>query len=331
MSARVFYEKDCDLKALKGKTICVLGYGSQGRAHAQNLKDSGLTVVVALREGSQSFARCQADGLAALPMAQAVKGADLYAFLLPDPGQPEVYRRFVAPELKPGKALLFAHGFNVHFGQIVPPPEVDVFMVAPKGPGRLVRQLFENGQGVPCLLAVEQDPSGTAQAQGLAYALALGGARAGVIATSFREETETDLFGEQAVLCGGVTALMKTGFEVLVEAGYSPEMAYFECINEMKLIIDLIYEGGLDHMRKSVSDTAKFGDVTRGPRIVDERVREAMWEILEEIQSGQFAREWVLENQANRPVYNALLRREAEHPVEEVGGRLRGMMGWLKK
>ncbi len=243
MSAKVFYEKDCDLKALKGKTICVLGYGSQGRAHAQNLKDSGLTVVVALREGSRSFARCQADGLTALPMAQAVKGADLYAFLLPDPGQPEVYRRFVAPELTPGKGLLFAHGFNVHFGQIVPPPEVDVFMVAPKGPGRLVRQLFEHGQGVPCLLAVEQDPSGTAQAQGLAYALALGGARAGVIATSFREETETDLFGEQAVLCGGVTALMKTGFEVLVEAGYSPEMAYFECINEMKLIIDLIYEG----------------------------------------------------------------------------------------
>ncbi len=329
MSAKVYYEKDADLNALKGKRICVLGYGSQGRAHARCLHDSGLEVVVALRAGSPSFETAKADGVPAAPMSEAVQGADLYSFLLPDPLQPAVYEEFVAPALSPGKALVFAHGFNIHYGQITPPAEVDIFMVAPKGPGKLVRELFEQGQGVPCLLAVERDHSGKAKEMGLAYALGLGGARAGVIETSFKEETETDLFGEQAVLCGGVTALMKAGFEVLVEAGYSPEMAYFECINEMKLIIDLVYQGGLAHMRKNVSDTAKFGDITRGPRVVDQRVKENMRQILAEVQDGRFAREWVLENQANRPVYNALLRAEAEHPVEEVGAKLRAMMKWL--
>jgi len=329
MSVKIYYEKDADLKQLQGKKICVLGYGSQGRAHAMNLHDSGLQVVVALREGSSTFAKVQADGLAAQPMAQAVAGADVVCFLLPDPSQPAAYHEFVKPALKPGMTLLFAHGFNIHYGQIKPPPQVDVIMVAPKGPGKLVRDLYVAGQGVPCLLAVEQDASGQAVKNGLAYALGIGGARAGVIQTSFKEETETDLFGEQAVLCGGISALMKAGFEVLVEAGYSPEMAYFECINEMKLIVDLIYQGGLKHMRHYISDTAKYGDITRGPRIVDENVREAMWEILEEIQNGEFAREWVLENQANRPVFNALLRQEREHPVEEVGDRLRAMMKWL--
>jgi ketol-acid reductoisomerase len=250
-------------------------------------------------------------------------------FLMPDPYQPAVWKEFVAPCCKKGLTLAFAHGFNVHYGQITPPPEVDVIMVAPKGPGKLVRDLYERGQGVPCLLAVEQDASGSAKATGLAYALAIGGARAGVIETTFMEETETDLFGEQAVLCGGVTALMKAGFETLVEAGYAPEMAYFECINEMKLIVDLIYQGGLKHMRRFVSDTAKYGDVTRGPRIVTPEVKTEMRRILDEVQDGRFAREWVLENQANRPVYNALLKAEAAHPVEEVGDRLRAMMPWL--
>ncbi len=329
MSATVYYEKDADLNIIKGKKICVLGYGSQGRAHAMNLHDSGLDVVVGLREGSKTAAQAQADGLKWEPMAQAVASADMIMFLVPDPSQPAVYEEFVKPVCKPGLTLLFAHGFNVHYGQIVPPPEVDVIMVAPKGPGKLVRDLYAAGQGVPCLVAIEQDASGQALGTGLAYALGIGGARAGVIETSFKEETETDLFGEQAVLCGGVSALMKAGFETLVEAGYAPEMAYFECINEMKLIVDLIYQGGLKHMRRYISDTAKYGDITRGPRIVDDYVRAEMGRILEEIQDGSFAREWVLENQANRPRYNALLKREAEHPVEEVGDRLRAMMKWL--
>lgn len=329
MSITVYYEKDADKNALKNKTVCVLGYGSQGRAHARNLHDSGFEVVVGLKEGSPSFARVKEDGLKAAPAAEAAAGADLVAFLTPDPVQPEAYEKYVLPTIKPGKTLLFAHGFNIHYGQITPPEDVDVIMVAPKGPGNLVRELFEDGQGVPCLLAVHQDASGQAKAQGLAYAMGLGGTRAGVIETSFREETETDLFGEQAVLCGGIAALMKTGWETLVEAGYAPEMAYFECIHEMKLIVDLIYSGGLKKMRYFVSDTAKYGDVTRGPRVVDESTRQAMKDILREIQNGDFAREWVLENQANRPVYNALLRREAEHPVEEVGAKLRAMMKWL--
>jgi len=329
MGANVYYEKDADLKNLQNKSICILGYGSQGRAHALNLYDSGLKVVVGLRPGSKTFEQVSADGPMPLPMEEAVKGADLIAVLLPDPVQPAVYKEYVEPALKPGGTLLFAHGFNVHYGQICPPENVDVIMIAPKGPGNLVRKLYEDGQGVPCLLAVQQDYSGQAKATGLAYALGLGGARSGVIETSFREETETDLFGEQAVLCGGMSALMKAGFETLVEAGYAPEMAYFECVNEMKLIVDLVYQGGLKHMRHFVSETCKFGDITRGPRIIDEYVRESMREILEEVQNGEFAREWVLENQANRPVYNALLARDEEHQMEKVGARLRAMMKWM--
>ncbi|MBU0514103.1 MAG: ketol-acid reductoisomerase [Proteobacteria bacterium] len=329
MNAKAYYESDADLGRLQDKTICVLGYGSQGRAHARNLHDSGLRVVVGLREGSPSFERVAADGLEAAPLARAVAEADLTAFLLPDPDQPQVYRDFVAPALGPGRTLLFAHGFNIHYGQIIPPPEVDVIMVAPKGPGKIVRELFEAGQGVPCLVAVHQDVSGEGLAIGLAYAKGLGGTRAGVIETTFIEEAETDLFGEQAVLCGGVTALMKAGFETLVEAGYAPEMAFFECVHEMKLIIDLVHQGGLKHMRRFVSDTAKYGDVTRGPRIITDQVRRTMKDILAEIQTGEFAREWVLENRAGRPVYSALLRREAAHPVDEVGDRMRAMMKWL--
>ena len=329
MSAKVYYESDADLGYLRDETICVIGYGSQGRAHARNLHDSGLRVIVGLREGSPSLEMAAADGIEAAPLEEAAGRSSLFAFLLPDPFQPEVYQKNVAPVMGPGKTLLFAHGFNIHYGQITPPDDVDVIMVAPKGPGKIVRDLFEAGQGVPCLLAVHRDVSQNAHQRGLAYARGLGGTRAGVIETSFMEETETDLFGEQAVLCGGVSALMKAGFETLVEAGYAPEMAFFECVHEMKLIIDLVYQGGLKHMRRYVSDTAKYGDITRGPRIVTDDVRRSMRQILGEIQSGEFAREWVLENQANRPRYSALLRREAEHPVDEVGDRLRAMMKWL--
>jgi ketol-acid reductoisomerase len=331
MSVTVYYESDADMGLLADKKICVLGYGSQGRAHARNLHDSGLNVVVGLREGSPRREQATQDGLAFADPAEAVKGAAIIAFLLPDPSQPQVYEDCVLPNLEEGQTLLFAHGFNVHYGQIIPPENVDVIMVAPKGPGKLVRDLYEQGQGVPCLVAVHNDASGQAKAKGLAYAAGIGGARAGVIETSFREETETDLFGEQAVLCGGLSALMKAGWETLVEAGYAPEMAYFECIHEMKLIIDLIYQGGLKKMRHFISDTAKFGDITRGPRIITGAVRQEMKAVLDEIQDGRFAREWVLENQANRPVYSALLRAEAEHPVEEVGARLRQMMKWLEE
>jgi ketol-acid reductoisomerase len=331
MSAKVYYESDADLNVLSNKTVCIIGYGSQGRAHARNLHDSGLNVVVALQPGSPSFDRAKADGVPAAEIDSALAKADLIAFLLPDPSQPEVFRNAVAPRLRSGQVLLFAHGFNIHYGQIIPPPDVDVIMVAPKGPGKIVRDLYEAGEGVPCLVAVHQDVSGQALAQGLAYAKGLGGTRAGVIETSFLEETETDLFGEQAVLCGGLTALIKTGFEVLVEAGYAPEMAYFECVNEMKLIVDLIYQGGIKNMRYFVSDTAKFGDITRGPRIITPEVRQVMEDILEEIQNGEFAREWILENQAGRPVYNALLRREAAHQVDQVGDQMRSMMSWLDR
>ncbi len=331
MSVKIFYQDDADLSRLANKTICVLGYGSQGAAHARNLHDSGLKVVVGLREGSATFKRVADDGLTAAPAAEAVAGADVVCFLLPDPAQPEAYYKYVAPALREGMTLLFAHGFNIHYGQIKPDPRVDVIMVAPKGPGKIVRQLYEQGQGVPCLVAVHQDASGGALADGLAYSLGIGGARAGVVQTTFEEETETDLFGEQAVLCGGLTSLMKAGYETLVEAGYAPEMAYFECIHEMKLIIDLIYTGGMGHMRAFISDTAKWGDVTRGPRVVPAEAKAEMRRILDEIQDGRFAREWILENQANRPAYSALLRREAKHPMEEVGARLRGMMPWLKE
>jgi ketol-acid reductoisomerase len=307
-----------------------LGYGSQGRAHARNLHDSGLDVVVGLREGSNTFAKVEADGLRAAPAQEAVDQAHIIAFLLPDPSQPAAYETWVKNAKGKGKTLLFAHGFNIHFGQIKAEADMDVIMVAPKGPGKLVRDLYEDGQGVPCLVAIDQDASGNALADALAYAQGIGGARAGVIETSFKEETETDLFGEQAVICGGISALMKAGFDTLTEAGYAPEMAYFECIHEMKLIVDLVYEGGLEHMRAFISDTAKYGDMSRGPRVINDQVKQEMRTILAEIQGGRFAREWVLENQANRPAYNALLAKETEHPSKEVGARLREMMGWLK-
>ncbi|MBX6422321.1 ketol-acid reductoisomerase [Thermosulfurimonas sp. F29] len=328
---KIYYDKDADLSLLQGKTIAVLGYGSQGHAHALNLRDSGLEVIVGLRPGGASFEKARADGFEPLPPSEACARAEVIMVLVPDQIQPQLYKEAIEPNLSAGKMLMFAHGFNIHFGQIVPPKDVDVTMVAPKGPGHLVRREFERGAGVPCLVAVHQDATGEALKRALAYAKGIGGTRAGVIETTFREETETDLFGEQCVLCGGVAALIKAGFETLVEAGYQPEIAYFECCHELKLIVDLIYEGGLSFMRYSISDTAEYGDLTRGPRIVNESVKQEMKRILEEIQSGRFAREWILENRAGRPVMNALRRREAEHPIEEVGRRLRDMMPWLKK
>jgi ketol-acid reductoisomerase len=327
---KMYYDQDADLQDIGDKTIAVLGYGSQGHAHAHNLNDSGMKVVVGLREGP-SWRKAEQSGLKVMPTADAVKGADIVMLLAPDEAQPAIYRQDIAPHLKNGAYLAFGHGFNIHFGQIKPSAQVNVFMVAPKGPGHLVRSEFAKGSGVPMLLAVHQDPSGNTRRVGLAYAAAIGGGRAGIIETTFREETETDLFGEQVVLCGGLTALIQAGYETLVDAGYSPEMAYFECLHEVKLIVDLIYEGGIANMRYSISTTAKYGDVTRGPRIVTDETRQEMKRILEEIQSGRFAKEWVLENQANRPVYNALLARGESHPIEEVGARLRAMMPWLKK
>ncbi len=328
---KIYYDQDADLSMLENQTICVLGYGSQGHAHALNLRDSGLKVIVGLRQGGPSYEKAKADGFDPLPPAEACAKADVIMVLVPDQIQPQIYNEAIKPNLSAGKMLMFAHGFNIHFGQIVPPPEVDVTMVAPKGPGHLVRREYERGAGVPCLVAVQQDATGKALKRALAYAKGIGGTRAGVLETTFREETETDLFGEQCVLCGGVSALIKAGFETLVEAGYQPEIAFFECCHELKLIVDLIYEGGLAFMRYSISDTAEYGDLTRGPRIINEEVKKEMKRILEEIQSGRFAREWILENQANRPVMNALRRREAEHPIEEVGAKLRAMMPWLKK
>ncbi len=327
---KIYYDKDADLELIRSKKVAVLGYGSQGHAHAQNLKDSGINVVVGLREGN-SWKKAEQSGLKVMPTGDAVKGADVVMLLAPDEAQAGIYRKDIAPYLKDGASLAFGHGFNIHFGQIVPPPAVNVFMVAPKGPGHLVRSEYTKGSGVPMLLAVHQDPSGNTRGLGLSYASAIGGGRAGVIETSFREETETDLFGEQVVLCGGLTSLIQAGYETLVQAGYSPEMAYFECLHEVKLIVDLIYEGGIANMRYSISTTAKYGDVTRGPRIITDKTKKEMRKILTEIQSGQFAKEWVLENQANRPVYNALLAKGEAHPVEEVGAKLRAMMPWLKK
>jgi ketol-acid reductoisomerase len=326
---KIFYDKDADLQQIRSRKVAVIGYGSQGHAHAQNLKESGASVVIGLREGA-SWRKAEQSGLKVMPTADAVKGADVVMLLAPDEAQAAIYRQDIAPNLKPGAYLAFGHGFNIHFGQIVPPASVNVFMVAPKGPGHLVRSEYTKGSGVPCLLAIHQDPSGNTRAVGLAYASAIGGGRAGIIETNFREETETDLFGEQVVLCGGLTALIQAGYETLIEAGYSPEMAYFECLHEVKLIVDLIYEGGIANMRYSISTTAKYGDVTRGPRIITDETRKEMKKILEEIQSGRFAREWVLENQANRPVYNALLKQGEAHPIEDVGGKLRAMMPWLK-
>jgi ketol-acid reductoisomerase len=327
----MYREQDAKLELLKGKTIAILGYGSQGHAHANNLKESGFNVIVGEVPGGENEKKAKEAGFEVADAASVVKKADVVVMLLPDELQGGIYRASVGPHLRKGAFLMFAHGFNIHFGQIVPRPDINVFMVAPKGPGHLVRAQYVKGEGVPALIAVHQDPAGITKDVALAYAAGIGAARAGVIETNFREETETDLFGEQAVLCGGATALVMAGYETLVEAGYSPEMAYFECVHELKLIVDLIYEGGISTMRYSISNTAQYGDLTRGPRIVSPETKAEMKRILEEIQSGSFAREWMLENQANRPVFNALTRRGEEHPIEEVGRRLRALMPWMSK
>ncbi|MBD2104627.1 ketol-acid reductoisomerase [Leptolyngbya sp. FACHB-261] len=329
--ARMYYDADANLDLLEGKTIAILGYGSQGHAHALNLKDSGLNVIVGLYEGSPSWSKAEAAGLKVHTTAEAAKAADFIMILLPDEVQKSIYKSEIEPNLKAGDTLAFAHGFNIHFAQILPPKEVDVVMVAPKGPGHLVRRTFEQGQGVPALFAVYQDATGQARDRAMAYAKGVGGTRAGILETSFREETETDLFGEQAVLCGGLSALIKAGFETLVEAGYQPELAYFECLHEVKLIVDLVVEGGLANMRHSISNTAEYGDYTRGPRIVTDATKAEMRKILSEIQTGQFAREFVLENISGKAGFTAMRRREAEHPIEEVGSDLRAMFSWLKK
>jgi ketol-acid reductoisomerase len=329
--ARMYYDEDANLDLLAGKTIAIIGYGSQGHAHALNLKDSGLDVIVGLYPGSKSVEKAQAAGLTVKNVADAANAADFIMILLPDEVQKTVYKNEIEPNLEEGNVLAFAHGFNIHFGQVVPPANVDVVMVAPKGPGHLVRRTYEHGEGVPALFAVYQDASGQARDRAMAYAKGIGGSRAGILETTFREETETDLFGEQAVLCGGLSAINKAGFETLVEAGYQPELAYFECLHEVKLIVDLVVEGGLAKMRDSISNTAEYGDYTRGPRIVTAETKAEMQKILSEIQSGQFAREFVLENQAGKPGFTALRRKEAEHKIEEVGKDLRAMFSWLKK
>ncbi len=327
--ARVYYERNANPELIRSKRVAVLGYGSQGHAHALNLRDQGVQVVVGLKPGG-SWERAKADGFRVVEVAEAVREADVVSVLLPDMVQAEVYREAIRPNLRKGQALAFAHGFVVLYGQVEPPPDVDVFMVAPKSPGHRMREVFVEGQGVPGLVAVHQDATGQAKDLALAYAWGVGCLRAGVVETTFREETESDLFGEQAVLCGGVTALIQAGFETLVEAGYQPEIAYFECLNELKLIVDLIYEGGMQWMRYSVSDTAEYGDYTRGPRIIDDHVRQRMKEILKEVQDGTFAREWILEAQANFPSFRNLRVRAAQHPIEEVGRQLRAMMPWLR-
>ena len=329
--AKIYYDKDADLEILKPKKLAIIGYGIQGRAQGLNLRDSGLNVVVSDLKGSANWEQAVKDGFKPVDAAEATKQADIIQILTQDDVQAQVYRTAVAPNLNTGNALVFSHGFNIHFNQIVPPNDVDVFMVAPKGPGSLVRRMYEEGKGVPCLLAIFQEYTGKAKSLGLAYARGIGGTRAGVIETTFKEETETDLFGEQTVLCGGVTELVKAGFETLIGAGYQPEIAYFECLHELKLITDMIYETGIQGMRKRVSDTAEYGDLTRGKRIIDVRTRKEMRKILEEIQSGEFAREWISENQANRPVFNALSKRDDTHPIEVVGKKLREMMDWIGK
>ncbi|HOB29454.1 MAG: ketol-acid reductoisomerase [Dethiobacteria bacterium] len=328
---KIYYDTDADLELLSGKTVAVIGYGSQGHAQAQNLHDSGIEVVVGLRRNSRSWDQVRKDGLAVMETTEAVKEAAIIQILTPDETQARLYREEIEPYLQEGKAIGFSHGFNIHYGQIVPPPDIDVFMVAPKSPGHMERRMYLEGAGVPGLIAVHQDHTGQAKKLALAYAKGIGCTRAGVFETTFREETETDLFGEQAVLCGGLTELIKAGFETLVEAGYAPEIAYFECLHEMKLIVDLIYEGGLSWMRYSISDTAQYGDYMVGKRIVNGETRKEMKKVLAEIQSGEFARQWILENQANRPVFNAIDRQEKEHPIEKVGRKLREMMPWLKK
>jgi ketol-acid reductoisomerase len=328
---KVYYDRDTNVEKLKTRKVAIIGYGSQGHAQAQNLKDSGMNVVIGAREGGSSWEKAKNAGFKVLPVDEASKWADVIMILAPDTSQPEIYSRHIADNLNPGEAIAFSHGFNIHYGQIVPPPNVDVFMVAPKAPGHTVRNEYVQGSGVPMLIAVYQNATGQAKEVALAYAGAIGGGRAGIIETTFKDETETDLFGEQCVLCGGLTALILAGFETLVEAGYPPEMAYFECCHEVKLIVDLIYEGGISNMRYSISDTAKYGDVTRGPRVINETVKQEMKRILKEVQSGEFAREWIIENRAGRPVYNALLKRGEAHSIEEIGSRLREMMSSLFK
>ncbi len=329
--AEMYYDKDADLSLLQGKTLAIIGYGSQGHAQAQNLRESGLNIIISELEGTDNWKLAKDHGFSPLSAEEASKKANFIHVLLPDELQARIYRESIRQGLKAGNTLVFSHGFNIHFEQIVPPDGVDVIMVAPKGPGHLVRRMYEEGKGVPSLIAVYRDSSGKAKQHALAYAKGIGATRAGVLETTFKEETETDLFGEQAVLCGGVTALIQAGFETLVDAGYQPEIAYFECMHEMKLIVDLLNEGGMSLMRYSVSNTAEYGDYSRGPRIIDDHVKNEMKKILHEVQTGEFAREWILENQANRPVYNKLKKMGEEHLIEKVGKKLRAMMVWLKK
>ncbi len=331
MATKMYYEKDCNMDLLKGKTVAVIGYGSQGHAHALNLHESGVSVIVGLYKGSKSWAAAEQAGLKVMITPDAVKLADIIMILVNDEKQRALYVEDIEPNLTAGKSLFFAHGFNIHYGQIVAPQGVNVCMVAPKGPGHTVRSQFEEGKGVPCLVAVHQDATGNAKEIALAYACGVGGGRGGIFETSFREETETDLFGEQAVLCGGVSELIKAGFDTLVEAGYQPEMAYFECCHEMKLIVDLIFQGGLEMMRYSISDTAEYGDYVTGKRIITDETRKEMKKVLGEIQNGEFARNWILENQANRPFFSSTKQIEREHKISEVGERLRSMMSWAKK
>ena len=326
--AKIYYQEDCNLSLLEGKTIAVIGYGSQGHAHALNAKESGCNVIIGLYEGSKSWAKAEAQGFEVYTVAEAAKKADIIMILINDEKQAKMYKESIEPNLEAGTMLMFAHGFAIHFGQIVPPADVDVTMIAPKGPGHTVRSQYQEGKGVPCLVAVHQDATGKAHDKALAYALAIGGARAGVLQTTFREETETDLFGEQAVLCGGVSALMKAGFDTLVEAGYAPESAYFECIHEMKLIVDLIFESGFEGMRYSISNTAEYGDYITGPKIITEDTKKAMKEILADIQNGVFAKNWLVENAVGCPNFNAMRRRQTQHLSTQVGGELRKLYSW---
>ncbi len=329
MAAHIYYDKDADLALIRGKKVAIIGYGSQGHAHALSLKDSGVTVKVGVRAGSPAKAKAEAAGLAAVPVAEAAQWADVIMILAPDTAQASIFKNDIEPHLGPGKTLMFAHGFNIRFGTIQPPATVDVSMIAPKAPGHRVREVFEEGGGVPALIAIHQDASGNAKALALSYGKAIGVTRAGVLETTFTEETETDLFGEQAVLCGGVSALVKAGFETLVDAGYQPEIAYFECMHELKLIVDLMYRGGLNYMRHSISDTAEWGDYTAGPRLVTAETKKVMKQLLTEIQSGEFAKKWIAENEAGMPNYKALRDKDVTHPIEVVGARLRGMMPFL--
>ncbi|MCC6502018.1 MAG: ketol-acid reductoisomerase [Deltaproteobacteria bacterium] len=328
---KVYYDKDANLEKIRSKKVAVIGFGSQGHAHTLNMKESGVDVCVGLKKDGASWKKAEAAGVKVKTVAEAVKGADVVMILVPDELQGDLYRDEVAPNLKKGAYLAFAHGFNIHFGQIVPDKSINIFMAAPKGPGHLVRHEYTRGAGVPTLVAIHQDATGDTLEVALAYASAIGGGRAGIIETNFKDETETDLFGEQAVLCGGASALIQAGFETLVEAGYPPEMAYFECLHELKLIVDLIYEGGISNMRYSISNTAQWGDLTRGPRVVTDETKKEMKKILREIQTGEFAKEWMLENKANKPVFTALTRMGQEHQIEKVGAKLREMMPWLKK